>query len=100
MKLWPVEHFFPDWSHSKQVNKWGKKCYTGQRFICTVVTFYKIHILVALALVVSDDVGFAVPFTKAREKVSVRGSGVQQSKHNVIICRVVRRSQNPWGELG
>ena len=48
----------------------------------------------------SDDVGFAVPFTKAREKVSVRGSGVQQSKHNVIICRVVRRSQNPWGELG
>ena len=42
----------------------------------------------------SDDVGFAVPFTKAREKVSVRGSGVQQSKHNVIICRAVGRSEN------
>ena len=48
----------------------------------------------------SDDVGFAVPFTKAREKVSVRGSGVQQSKHNVIICRAVGMSKNPWGELG
>ena len=50
------------------------------------------------APVVSDDVGFAVPFTKAREKVSVRGSGVQQSKHNVIICRAVGRSENPRGQ--
>ena len=53
--------------------------------------------VVALALIVSDDVGFAVPFTKAREKVSVRGSGVQQSKHNVIICRAIGRSENPKG---
>ena len=25
--------------------KWGQKCSTGQRFICTEVTSYKIHIL-------------------------------------------------------
>ena len=34
-----------DWSHSKPVKKWGKKCSTGQRFICAEVTSYKIHIL-------------------------------------------------------
>ena len=28
-----------------QAKKWGKKCSTGQRFICTEVTSYKIHIL-------------------------------------------------------
>jgi hypothetical protein len=28
--------------------KWGKKCSTGQRFICTEVTSYKIHILVEI----------------------------------------------------
>ena len=30
---------------AKPVKKWGKKCSTGQRFICTEVTSYKIHIL-------------------------------------------------------
>ena len=52
MNLWPVEHFFPHFltglqcTRSKPVKKWGKKCSTGQRFICTEVTSYKIHILV------------------------------------------------------
>ena len=47
----PVEHFFPHiltgflYTHSKPVKKWGKKCLTGQRFICTEVTSYKIHTL-------------------------------------------------------
>ena len=35
--------------HIKPVKKWGKKCSTGQRFICTEGTSYKIHIL-ALSL--------------------------------------------------
>ena len=29
--------------------KWGQKCSTGQRFICTQVTSYKIHILTLLS---------------------------------------------------
>ena len=32
-------------THSKLVKKLGKKCSTGQRFICTEVNSYKIHIL-------------------------------------------------------
>ena len=39
MNLWPVEH------STDPAKKWGKKCSTGQRFICTEVTSYKIHIL-------------------------------------------------------
>ena len=30
--------------------KWEQKCSTGQRFICTEVTSYKIHILVVLLM--------------------------------------------------
>ena len=48
MNLKPVEHFFLTGllcTHSKPVKKWGKKCSTGQMFICTEVTSYKIHIL-------------------------------------------------------
>ena len=41
MNLWPVEHFFS----ADPAKKWGKKCSTGQRYICTEVTSYKIHIL-------------------------------------------------------
>ena len=34
------------WSSApKQDKKWGKKCTTDQRFICTKVTCYKIHTL-------------------------------------------------------
>ena len=29
---------------ARSAKKWGKKCSTGQRFICTIVTSYKIHI--------------------------------------------------------
>ena len=36
--------------HSNPVKKWGKKCSTGQRFICTEVTSYKIHSLKTLHL--------------------------------------------------
>ena len=43
-----------DWSHSKPVKKWGKKCSTGQRFICTEVTSYKIHILAIVQLCVCN----------------------------------------------
>ena len=52
MQLWPVEHFFPHFfSRSVLISadlekKWGQKCSTGQRFICTEVTSYRIHILV------------------------------------------------------
>ena len=42
---WTLFSSLFDWSHSKPVKKWGKKCSTGQRFICTEVTSYKIHIL-------------------------------------------------------
>ena len=47
MNLWPVEDFFTSLlqTFSKPVKKWEKK-YTGQRFISTKVTYYKIHILV------------------------------------------------------
>ena len=34
-----------DWFAVWPVKKWGKKCLTGQRFICTKVTSYKIHTL-------------------------------------------------------
>ena len=52
MKLWSVEHFCPHFfSRSALIStdlekKWGQKCSTGQSFICTEVTSYKIHILV------------------------------------------------------
>ena len=52
MNLWPVQHFFPHFLtgllflHSKPVKKRGKKSSTGQRFICTEVTSYKIHTLI------------------------------------------------------
>ena len=52
MNLWPVEHFFPCFfSRSALIStdlekKWGQKCSTGQRFICTEVTSYKIHTLI------------------------------------------------------
>ena len=48
MNLWPVEHFFPHFltgllcDQSKSEEKKGS---TGQRFICTEVTSYKIHTL-------------------------------------------------------
>ena len=54
MKLWPVEHFwltfFPNqcWFSADSVLIWKKisqKCATGQSFIWTEVTSYKIHIL-------------------------------------------------------
>ena len=51
MNLWPVEHFFPHFLaglgliSADPAKKWGKKCSTGQRFICTEVTSYKINIL-------------------------------------------------------
>ena len=54
MKLWPVEHFCPHFfSRSALIStdlekKWGQKCSTGQSFICTEVTSYKIHILVGI----------------------------------------------------
>ena len=54
MNLWPVEHFFLIFfSLFVQIStdpdkKWEKKCSTGQRFICTEVTSYKIHILAKL----------------------------------------------------
>ena len=39
--------FFPDqcWSGADLEKKWRQKCSTGQRFICTEITSYKIHIL-------------------------------------------------------
>ena len=37
--------FFPHCAHSKTSQKVRKKCSTGQRFIFTKVTSYKIHIL-------------------------------------------------------
>ena len=43
MNLCPVEHFLSGLLQTQ----WGKKCSTGQRFICTEVTSYKIHILVS-----------------------------------------------------
>ena len=49
MNLWPVEHFcLPFFFQiSVDLRKYGgQKCLTGQRFIFTEVTFYKIHILV------------------------------------------------------
>ena len=49
MNLWPVEHFFPHFlSRSELIwkKKWGQKCSTGQSFICTEVTSYKIYILI------------------------------------------------------
>ena len=47
MNLWPVDNFFLTFwlVHSKASQKVRKKCSTGQRFICTKVTSYKIHIL-------------------------------------------------------
>ena len=45
MNLWPVEHFFPHFYNNNPVKKWGKKCSTGQSFIGTKVTSYKIHTL-------------------------------------------------------
>ena len=46
MNLWPVEHFCPPFFSSADLEKkWEQKCSTGQRFICTEVTSYKIHIL-------------------------------------------------------
>ena len=41
------------WSYLARISadlakKWGKKCSTGQRFICTEVTSYKIHTLEAI----------------------------------------------------
>ena len=49
MNLWPVEHFCPPFFFqiSADLEKnGGQKCSTGQRFIFTEVTFYKIHILI------------------------------------------------------
>ena len=52
MNLWPVEHFCPPFfSRSVLISadlekNGGQKCSTGQRFIFTEATFYKIHILV------------------------------------------------------
>ena len=48
MNLWPVEYVcLPFFSRSALIWKKnrGQKCSTGQRFIFTEVTFYKIHIL-------------------------------------------------------
>ena len=39
MQLWPVEH------SADLEKKCGQKCSTGQSFICTKVTSYKIHTL-------------------------------------------------------
>ena len=53
MNLWPGEHFFPHFLagsvliSADPAKKWGKKWSPGQRFICTEVTSYKIHILVS-----------------------------------------------------
>ena len=53
MNLWPVEHFCPPFfSRSALIStdlekNGGQKCSTGQRFIFTEVTFYKIYILVS-----------------------------------------------------
>ena len=53
MNLWPVEHFFPHFL-SRSVLKWGKKCSTGRRFICSELTSYKIHILVNVQSVLGN----------------------------------------------
>ena len=49
--LWPVEYFcppfFPDQHWSGQKGQGGKKCSTGQRFVCIEATSYKIHTLIA-----------------------------------------------------
>ena len=48
MNLWPVEPFCPHFFFQISADlekKWGQKCSTGQSFICTKVTSYKIHIL-------------------------------------------------------
>ena len=44
---WTLFSSLFDWFAMWPVKKCGKKCSTGQRFICTKVTSYKIHILVA-----------------------------------------------------
>ena len=62
MHLSPVEHFFPHYLaisgliSADPAKKWGKKCSTGQMFICTEVTSYKIHILVAQFAGILQDV--------------------------------------------
>ena len=47
MNLTPVEHFLAGsvLISADLAKKSGKKCSTGQRFICTEVNSYKIHIL-------------------------------------------------------
>ena len=56
MNLWPVEHFFPHFLAGSAListdpaKKWGEKCSTGQRFIFTELTSYKIHTLVFFRL--------------------------------------------------
>ena len=57
MDLWPVEHFcphfFPDSTDLEK--KWGQKGSTGQRFICSELTSYKIHILEQFFLTVGQN---------------------------------------------
>ena len=62
MNLWPVEHFF---SRSVLIRPsadlekgWEEKCSTGQRFICTEVTSYKIHTLANVYLFFNKLSGF------------------------------------------
>ena len=46
MNLWPVEHFFRHFLTAHTANQSKSEEKSGQRFICTEVTSYKIHMLV------------------------------------------------------
>ena len=43
---WTLYSSLFEWFDSKPDKKWGKKCSTGQKFLCKEVTSYKIHTLV------------------------------------------------------
>ena len=49
--------------------KWGKMCSTGQRFICTEVTSYKIHILVKKMIKWWNNIIRIDHYLKRRDKI-------------------------------
>ena len=99
LTIWTLFSSLFDWFHSKPVKMWGKKCSTGQRFICTEVTSYKIHILVDL---ISFRFFFLILFLldfSMQKRMQIWNSKWISNAHSVkeLLCAVCLTNNCPLG---
>ena len=69
----------------------GQKCSTGQRFICTEVTYYKIHILIEEKITQINSLGNYLEFTYLRKEATNRWADI--GKEGIFGSRIFQSTE-------